>query len=368
MASMSHLANYIGHVLHIWLEVAPWLLLGLVVAGWIHVFLPAARMTRWLGGRGLGPVWKAALLGTPLPLCSCSVLPAAVALRRGGASRGATVSFLVATPENGADSLAVSYVLLGPLMTLARLVGALVSAVVTGSLTDIMDETETSTELPVDPKSPGLDKPCCHQTDSPETPQATSGEPCHPAPAGQPPALLQRFWLGLRYAMSDLLADIAGWTALGVLAAAAIATWVPPDAIANWGSGLVAMTVILLIGIPMYICATASTPVAASLLTAGVSPGTVLVFLLAGPATNLGSVGLIGREIGRRAVFVYLAGISVCSIGLGLMLDEGLAWMDLTIDPKFAGHVRMVPGWLSWIAAVTLPLLALQSFVRKIRR
>jgi len=361
---MQYVYEYFRQVVQIWQEVAPWLLLGLIVAGLIHVFLPAGRMSRWLGGRGLGSVWKAALLGTPLPLCSCSVLPAAVALRRGGASRGATVSFLVATPENGADSLAVSYVLLGPLMTIARLVGAIVSAVSTGTLAELVDGCNSMEATPPDTTPPGPDTTCCHGTSGCESPVTEAA--CHGSDDTDPSSLPQRFWFGLRYAMTDLLTDIAPWTAVGILAAAAISTFVPPDAMAQQGSGLVAMSTILLIGIPMYICATASTPVAASLLAAGVSPGTVLVFLLAGPATNIGSIGIIGREIGTRAVVVYLAGISVCSICLGLLLDQWLMLTNGVVDPQMSGHVRMVPGWLSLAAAMLLPLFAIRPLVRRI--
>ena len=274
------------------------------------------------------------------------------------------MSFLVATPENGADSLAVSYVLLGPLMTVARLLGALVSAVATGTLAELVDVPDSIEAKLPDTTPAGPDTTCCHGTNGCESP-ATEAD-CHQSDDTEPSSLPQRFWFGLRYAMTDLLVDIAPWTAVGILAAAAISTFVPPDAMAQWGSGLMAMSAILLIGIPMYICATASTPVAASLLAAGVSPGTVLVFLLAGPATNLGSVGIIGREIGTRAVVAYLAGISVCSICLGLLLDQWLMLTNGVVDPQMSDHVRMVPGWLSLTAAVLLPLFAIRPLLRKV--
>ncbi len=132
---MSYLATFFDELWRVLLEAGPWLLVGLIVSGLIKAFMPVSLMTRWLGGRGVGPIMRAAILGTPLPLCSCSVVPAAVTLRRGGASRGATASFLVATPENGADSIALSYALLGPVMTLLRPVAAIFSALLAGLLT-----------------------------------------------------------------------------------------------------------------------------------------------------------------------------------------------------------------------------------------
>jgi len=361
---MSFVSEYIQQVIETWLDIAPWLMLGLIVAGLIHVFLPAARITRWLGGSGPGPVYKAALLGTPLPLCSCSVLPAAVALRRQGASRGATVSFLVSTPENGADSLAVSYVLLGPVMTIARLVGALISAIVTGILTEWATGSNDSAASSTNLSQSNVDISCCHQNDDAKavnigldhSSQATSQTSS---------SVTAKFWSGLKYAMTDLLADIAVWTAVGVLAAAAIAMWFPPESLGDRGSGLVAMLVMMLVGIPMYICATASTPVAASLLLAGVSPGTVLVFLLAGPATNLGSVGIIAQEIGRRAVVVYLVGICLCSLCLGWTLDFGLLWTTDVMEPHTVDHRHLLPEWISLCTAVLLPLFALSRFAKK---
>ena len=330
----------------IWLEAAPWLLVGLVAAGILKTCVPGQFLQRWLGGRGLYPVLKAAVIGTPLPLCSCSVLPAAIQLRRSGASKASTVSFLVATPENGADSIALTYVLLGPVMTIIRPMAAIVSAVATGLFTGFVSDHE---EKQADSDEPSASDDCCGTSCC-----GTQAEEV--SQSGYLQSRLAEFW----HAVIDLLDDIAGWLLIGILLAAALDTFVPANAIAQWGSGILPMLGILVISVPMYICATASTPVAASMLVAGVSPGTVLVFLLAGPATNLASIGLLRRELGTRATVAYLVGIAVTSVGLGLVVDLILA--GTTFDPvsQIDGSGELVPPIISLVSAILVGLLAVK--------
>ncbi len=341
----------IGELLHnsldLYLDAAPWLLLGLIAAGLLKAWLPEGLLNRWLGGRGPWPVAKAALIGAPLPLCSCGVLPAALGLRRGGASQSATVSFLIATPETGVDSIAVSYALLGPVMAIVRPIAAILSAIATGLLTALVPEAAT---LPLKTSSaPSCDSGCCGST--------------QPAP---PPTLGSKTVQGLRYAAGDILDDIALWLGIGILLAGVVATWVPPQALAEWGSGLPAMGLMLLVGIPMYICATASTPVAAALLLAGISPGTVLVFLLAGPATNLATLAVLRKEFNNQVLIAYLAGIAVSSIGLGLLLDGLLDTFDLSVTAQLGEGGELIPEWLAWGSAVLLTVLAIRPIRRKI--
>lgn len=339
---MYYVPLLIMNIWKIWLEAAPWLLVGLVAAGILKTWVPTQFLQRWLGGRGLYPVLKAAVIGTPLPLCSCSVLPTAIQLRRSGASKASTVSFLVATPENGADSIALSYVMLGPVMTVIRPVAAIVSAVITGLLTGFVseDEGEDTTSEARSTSDDCCGTNCCSQVEE----------------AGQPQSRFGKFW----NAVIDLLDDIAGWLLIGILLAAALNTFVPADAIAQWGSGILPMLAILLISVPMYICATASTPVAASMLLAGISPGTVLVFLLAGPATNLASVGLLRRELGSKATVAYLVGIAVTSVGLGLAVDALLP--GTTLDPvsQIGGGGELIPPVVSLTGAILVGLLAVK--------
>ncbi len=342
--------HYFTNLLALTLEAAPWLLLGLLFAGLIHAWVPEALMRRWLGGSGAWPVLKAAVVGAPLPLCSCSVLPTALALRRGGASRGATVAFLIATPETGVDSVALSYALLGPFLTVVRPLAAMLSAVAAGLAALAVPAPRPRVTLP--------------------QAEATAACGCGGGSCGGPPAApsgpLRRTVEGLRHALSDIWDDVAPWLAVGLLTAALAQSLVPPMALAEWGSGLPAMLVMLLAGVPMYICATASTPFAAALLLAGISPGTVLVFLLAGPATNIATLAVIGRELGRATAAVYVAGIAVASLLLGLLTDRLAVIWRVDVAAQLGGTGELVPGWLATLCALLLLAAALRPLRRRL--
>jgi len=350
--------EFLNQLLQVSLDAGPWLLLGLIVAGLIKVLIPTRWLNRWLGGPGIMPMVNAALLGTPLPLCSCSVVPVALSVRRSGASKGATTSFLIATPENGADSIALSYALLGPVLMVARPIAAIVIAIATGFSVswfvsdDEMPVSETGASESDKPKS------CCEDQKSvskpaPE-PTPASKESCC-CSKGESTCATNK---GINWkqmigefngAVMRLFDDIAFWLAIGLVLAALINTLISEGQIASWGSGLPAMVMMVLVGIPMYICATASTPVAASLLIAGVSPGTVLVFLLAGPATNMGTIGIIRKELGMKTASIYLTGVAVGSIAFGLLLDQCINQFEMEALAQHAHeHGQMLPSWLSY--------------------
>ncbi|MEM6392429.1 MAG: SO_0444 family Cu/Zn efflux transporter [Planctomycetota bacterium] len=327
------------------LELAPWLMVGLVCAGLIQAWVPMETVGRWLGRKGpMGPV-LAAVVGAPLPLCSCSVMPVAVGLRRQGATRGSTGSFLVSTPENGVDSVAVSYALLGPFLTVVRPIAGIVSAVLVGWLIDAVPEKRERVALPVSGEG-GMGG-------------AGGGCGCGCGPEERPAEAEKVGWLrrvvaGQRFAFKTLLGDLLVWLLLGLVAAAAVLAFVPSDLLVRYGSGWLGMGLALLIGVPMYICAVSSVPIAAAMLLGGVSPGVVVVFLLAGPATNLGTFGVVRRELGRRAAWVFVVGVAVTSVGFGVATDAvALAW---GIEPAATlrhGH-RMVPEALAWGSLVVL--------------
>lgn len=325
------------------LESAPFLLAGLVLAGCLVALLPTSRLNRWLAGHGPWPVLKAALLGAPLPLCSCSVVPVATGLRRGGASPGVTVSFLISTPENGVDSLAVSYALLGPVMTVARPVAALFSAVTAGLLAPRTYAKKAADQA----------RACaCCQAHAPNAPNAGNAE--------KPRSLAD----GLRYAFSGMLDDLFPWLAGGVVAAALLSCFFPPESMAAWGSGLAAKLAMVGIGVPMYICASASTPLAASLLVAGISPGTVLVFLLAGPATNLGTIAVVYRELGPRSLLAYLVGATLVPILCGIGLDSVITNLHLPIATPHEAHGEH--GLLSALSLAALVFFAVKPLRKRL--
>ena len=345
----------IANTLELALLSAPWLILGLVVAGLIKAFLPVDLVGRSLGGSNLGAVTRAALIGAPLPLCSCGTLPAAFALRRSGASKASTTSFLIATPETGVDSVALSWVLLGPLMAVVRPLAALVSAIAAGLLVGRTEQHE------------GLPPAAAGDSRIPVGGSCAAGACCAPVvPAAPADSAWRRLGGGLRYAFSDLLDDLAAWLAVGILAAGAVVTWVPQDLLAEWGSGLPAMLLIMLISVPMYVCATASTPLAHAMLFAGVSPGTVLVFMLAGPASNLAGLLLVYRELGRRALLAYLFGVAGVSllIGLGLDLLIDLAGLDVLVGLNRGAGEEEIPFTVSLLSLVVLLAFAVKPLRR----
>ena len=346
------LATLLNNIWLVFLDTAFWLLLGLLAAGVIKSFISEATMMRWVGGRGIGAILRAALFGAPLPLCSCGVLPAAIGLHRAGASKEATVSFLVSTPETSVDSITVTYALMGPVMAIFRPLAALVNAVGTGLLTTLISDdaiperAETAAAKTASCCSSKTETACCAEK----------------APQQSPPE--NRVWQAIRYAGADLLDDIAQWMAVGIVLAGIMLTFIPPDWLAQWGGGLSAMLVMLVVGVPMYICAVASTPVAAGLLLAGVSPGAVLVFLLVGPATNIASFALLKQELGLKVTAMYLFGLSVFSLIMGLLLEWLLRLQQWQVTAKLGEAHAMLPEALSWGSAILLIFLAIKPLRR----
>ncbi len=327
---------------HLLEESSVYILGGLVIAGMLKIFLSPTFVAEHLGQGKIRSVFKAALLGVPIPLCSCGVLPAAAQLKRQGANNGATTAFLIATPESGVDSITVSWALLDPLLTVARPVSAFVSAVVAGILENLVDERQPAKIMPL-PMAAPLSTSCndshcgCHEEEQ------------------QHPGLLAKLRQGLGYALNDIWGDLAGWFFIGIVLAAAITVLVPSELISrHLGGGLSSMGLALLIGLPMYICATASTPIAAAMILKGVSPGTALVFLLTGPATNLAAMAVLLRILGRKGVAIYLVSISVVSVTCGLILDSLYLSLGLSAAASIGQVSEALPHWLMISAALLL--------------
>ena len=346
--------SFFHNLLSLSLEAAPWLVLGLTLGGLMKALIPTAFLERHLKGSGLGSITKATLLGAPLPLCSCGVIPAALGLRKAGASKPATTAFLVSTPETGVDSISITYALMGPFMAVVRPIAALFSAITAGLLVALFD-AEATGEQPkagsgtccgCEPQNNSVAEPSCCAHESPPAPNLAS-----------------KAWEGIRYAFTSLLDDIVFWLVVGMLFAAATKTFLPADFLAQWGQGITAMLVMLFAGIPMYICATASTPVAAGLMMAGVSPGVALVLLLTGPATNIATLGVIGREMGRRTMWIYLAAVSVTAVLAGLIVDAVVSASHLNISAQLQHAHSSLPVWLEWGALLLLVVIALRKFL-----
>lgn len=346
--------SFIDNFWQLFVLSAPWLLVGLLVAAIMKAWIPMDWLQQQLGKDSAGSVVKGALFGAPLPLCSCGVIPAAMQLRRGGASKGATVAFLSATPETGVDSISVSYVLLGPLMAIVRPVAAILSAITSGLLVGKATEhdSDTKTKAPV--------KSCCASNKA-ATPAPESVKPAccaaKKAPAVQlsrPQQLWQQAKEGLQYSTGKLLSDFYLWLMIGLFFAALVQTLVPMDALAKYGSSIWTMLLMVLISVPMYVCATASTPIAAALMMMGISPGAALVFMQAGPATNIATISVVYKELGKRALAAYLFGVIVMSVFFGWLLDFALQYFDISVQSAMQHQHSVLPYWLELSAALLL--------------
>ncbi len=284
-----------------------YILIGFFVAGLLHEFLPGDLVSRHLGKNNVRSVLLAALFGAPIPLCSCGVLPAAAELRRKGASRPAVTSFLISTPETGVDSIALTYGLLGPVMAIVRPIAAILSAIVAGMLAIVVrdDAPQIESMLATEPHD--------HDHD----------HGVEPAP---PPdrSLRERGQTILRYGFGSLADELAFWLLIGIALTGLLGALLPNDffsRILGWDRGIVPMLAMVVVGVPLYLCASASTPVATALIAKGLSPGAALVFLLTGPGTNAATIAVVGQLLGRRLLRVYLASIIGVALAAGLLLD-----------------------------------------------
>ena len=364
---MSWLAALLWASWNVLLVAAPFVLLGLLTAGLLHVVLSRHVVARWMGREGLSGVVAASLFGIPLPLCSCGVVPVALTLRRKGASRPAAASFLISTPETGVDSILLTWGMLGPLMAVVRPLAAFLTAVLAGIGIIALGEEDRPAGA-----ASGRAVHADHGHDHEDEAHVVGAmglwraicvavAPRSRAAAAEAPArpLEQVMTDVVRYASIDLLDDVVFWLVIGIVLAGGVSLLVPDDLAARGlGGGLGPMLLALVVGVPLYICASASTPVAAALVAKGVSPGTVLVFLLAGPATNAATIVLLSRHFGARFVQVYLASIAVAALACGLALDALLAltgWSVMATLSGGLGGVALVQ-WLS--AAVLVALMA----------
>ncbi len=314
------------------LSLSPSLFLGMILAGLLHVYLPAGLIRRRLSQPNLRSVIEASLLGVPMPLCSCGVVPTAIGLKNEGASKGAATSFLISTPQTGVDSILVSASFLGWPFALFKVVAAFVTGIIGGSLVN-----------------------------------ATVKEPALPAPSAMQPITLgpsRGIIPAIRYGIFDLLAMIDLWIIAGVVASALIAVWIPEGSLndVSWLQGITGMLVVLGIALPLYVCTTGSVPIAASLIAAGMPLGSALVFLMAGPATNVATMGAVLRALGGRVLAIYLATVAGLSILFGLLFD-----FVLGTPTGATGHAHLHgPAWIETTAAIAMSALLLGLTLRRL--
>lgn len=318
---------------------SPYLLLGFLIAGILHAFVPRNLYSGYLAGNNFRSVALAALFGVPLPLCSCGVIPTAMSMRREGASRAATVSFLISTPQTGVDSIMATASLLGLPFALLRPVAAFVTALFGGALTGRFTE-----ENPVTPA----------ERSATDVLRLSFAEKCRAA---------------LRYGFVEMMQDIGRWLVIGLLLAGVITVVLPDDFFAAFNDRpFLNMLLVLALSAPMYLCATGSIPIAAALMLKGLSPGAALVLLMAGPATNLAAMLVIGKVLGRRSLVFYLAAIIAGAMGFGLAIDYLLPaqWFTDALSASSPAHCHEagMAWWKTLSSVVFVALLSLALILK----
>jgi uncharacterized membrane protein YraQ (UPF0718 family)/copper chaperone CopZ len=336
---MQYVVQFIGEFFDLLIEMAPWLLLGFFFAGLLHVYMPQGSVKKFMGGKNLKSVIYAALLGIPLPLCSCGVIPTGIAFYKEGASKGSTVSFLISTPQTGVDSILATYSLLGLPFALLRPVVAFFSGIFGGAISNFVSQNEK---------------------DNP-TIEVNTGQINEHQKQGKAKRMF-------RYAFYDFMTDIADWLLIGLAIAALISMLLPEDFFVSYHDNeLLSMLIVLLASIPIYVCATGSIPIAAVLMMKGLSPGAALVFLMAGPATNAATMAVISKAIDKKTLFVYLLSIIGSAILFGYLTNLFLPpeWFVMAGDHSQHNH-EILPYWLKLASGILLMLLMLNIYIRKL--
>ena len=387
-------------------EMSPYLLLGFLLAGLMHAFIPGRYYTRYLSKPTLGSVINAAIFGIPLPLCSCGVIPTAMSLRKEGASRGAVTSFLIATPQTGIDSIIATFSLMGVPFAVIRPIAALITAVLGGWMVNTFvslrdrrahremaegtivktEETETCTCHCHENKA----ESCCPEGDSDghhhhhhsgehhhhsshhrhsSHHHHSSSASCHCHDRKIPNTIGGKIVEALRYAFLDMMSDIGKWLVIGLVVAGLITIYVPDEVFTIFKDNTMAsMILVLIISIPMYLCATGSIPIAVVLMLKGLTPGAALVLLMAGPACNMASILVIRKGLGFRTLVIYILSIVIGAVFFGCLID----WLQYSGMIDFTSRVSQTmeikeggAGIIKWTSTIVLTLLLLFNLIFK---
>lgn len=318
-------------------EMAPYLLIGFLFAGMLKVFFPGHLIRRFAGRSSFRSALNASLLGVPMPLCSCGVLPAGISFYKSGASRGSTVSFLVSTPQTGVDSIIATYALLGLPLAIIRPIVALISGVFGGVLTNRFGSSQDSKQV------------VNREEDE------------------QGPRTMKEMF---RYGFVEMMQDITKWLVIGLLVAAFLSVIIPEGFFTEQVSNAyLSMILILLASVPLYVCATGSIPIAAVLLMKGLSPGAALVFLMAGPATNAATMAVISNSMGRKTLWLYLVSIIGGALFFGTVINEVIprGWIMNSLPENLhtgAHHEQL--GWWKIASAVMLIALMVNGYIQQL--
>ncbi|MDD3637885.1 MAG: permease [Bacteroidales bacterium] len=335
---MTYLSAYLNELWELTVEISPYLLFGFLFAGILRVYFPQRLLNKYMGKSSPAAALNASLLGVPMPLCSCGVIPTGISLFRNGASRGSTNSFLISTPQTGIDSILVTYSMLGLPFAIIRPIVALTTGIAGGMLTNWLIPDRASNAVSANVFEAEKERP----------------------------SVLGRLKLMLNYAFVSFLQDIMKWLIIGLLLAALVSVIIPDSFFEQYiGNSILEMLVILIASVPLYVCATASVPLAAVLLLKGLSPGAVLVFLMAGPATNAATMTVLWKTLGKKSTLIYMATIIGGSLLFGFLINQlPTAWFAVSLPG--AGHEHhLIPEWLQLSSTILLMLLLANGFYQK---
>jgi hypothetical protein len=367
---MDFVIDYFSELIRLFNEMAPWLLFGLVFAGLLKVYFPQEHIDKYLGKPTFKSAVNASLLGVPLPLCSCGVIPTGISFYKNGASKGATNSFLISTPQTGVDSIFATYAMLGWPFAIIRPIVAFSTGIFGGVLTNwLIKEKPKPVAVPVNPMFAGLKLDVKKSGKAAASCEDTSCD-CHTPPKKETHSLIR----AADYAFIELLQDIAKWLILGFMAAALLSVVLPEGFFSMFkGYGILEILIVLAASVPLYICATGSIPIAAVLLMKGVSPGAALVFMMAGPATNVATITVLAKTMGKKSLFIYLGSIIGGAIFFGL-LTNWLIPADFILSKMSHNHGdgmehEMLPKWIGVISSIILVVSIVSGyFIERIKK
>ncbi|ONI41906.1 hypothetical protein AN396_02940 [Candidatus Epulonipiscium fishelsonii] len=396
--------EYLKNLWELFVDMSFYMIIGLVFTGILHAFVDKNLILKHVGDKSTASVVKASVVGVPLPLCSCGVVPTAIQLGKSGASKGAVVSFLTSTPQTGIDSIIATYGLMGPLFAVYRAIAAFLSGIFSGIMTNTLCKNEEaiseapksscgcshSSKAEPSKKSCGCShsskdgsstKICGCSHGSKAEPSKKSCGCSHSSKDGSSTkscgcshnhttkvdkiSFIEKLKSVFSYGFGSFLDEIAGHFVVGLLVAALISTLIPEQLLSNFTNPILSMIIMLIIGTPMYICSTASIPIALTLMTKGISPGAAFVFLFAGPVTNIASLTVLYKSLGKKATAVYLGSVAICSIIFGLILDYIVNIFQYQ-GVSVVGHIHDHGTPTYMIAfAVFYGILLIRSFIKK---
>lgn len=361
---MAYLENFAG----MYIEMAYYMVIGLTMVALMKIFLNANIISKYVGDDSFRSILFASAIGVPLPLCSCSVLPTAIELKKSGAGIGVTTSFLISTPQVGVGSIIASYGMMGPFIAIYRAIAAFLSGVIGGLISGRINRNIIIKEAEV--------KNCCEHSHEEascnsdmiegksEEISCSCGHSHEEEKKG-----VRRLFSAIKYAFVDFVDDISLHFIVGVAIAALISTIIPNEFFHNLGltNGLLIMLLMILIGLPMYICSTSSIPIAIALILKGISPGAAFVFLFVGPATNIASLLLLGKTLGKKATITYVVSVIILAVSFGLLMDLIIEMFNINLD--FIGqHMHGSSSIFMQIVAVLFAIVLILSLIRKARR